>query len=200
MSADEAVAAITDLFASEGAADYLGEPVSQAEHMLQAPALAERDGAEDALITAALLHDVGHFAGTLTGHDLMQGTDTRHGENGAAWLSRWFGQEVTEPVRLHVAAKRYLCATEPGYAAALSPASVYTLGVKGGPMRGAELAEFAANRLGQSADDLLPQVIARSVFGAAYAGFMSWLSDDSGDLSPRLDAALGAMAEAFQVR
>jgi TetR/AcrR family transcriptional regulator, regulator of mycofactocin system len=64
----------------------------------------------------------------------------------------------------------------------------------------AVVAEFAANRLGQPADDLLPQVIARSVFGAAYAGFMSWLSDDSGDLSPRLDAALGAIAEAFQVR
>ena len=145
MSEDDAVAAITDLFASEGAADYLGEPVSQAEHMLQAAALAERDAAGDALIAAALLHDVGHFAGTLTGHDLMQGTDTRHGENGAAWLRQWFGEEVTEPVRLHVAAKRYLCAIEPGYAAALSPASVYTLGVQGGPMHGAELADFAAN-------------------------------------------------------
>jgi phosphonate degradation associated HDIG domain protein len=145
MSADEAVRAITALFASDGASEYLGEPVTQAEHMLQAAALAQSDGAGDALIAAALLHDVGHFAGTLTGHDLMQGTDTRHGENGAAWLRRWFGEEVTEPVRLHVAAKRYLCATEPGYAAALSPASVYTLGVQGGPMQGPELAEFVAN-------------------------------------------------------
>jgi gamma-butyrobetaine dioxygenase len=145
MSADDAIQAITALFDSEGAAEYLGEPVSQAEHMLQAAALAERDGAGDALIAAALLHDVGHFAGTLTGHDLMRGTDTRHGDNGAAWLQRWFGEEVTEPVRLHVAAKRYLCATEPGYAAALSPASVYTLGVQGGPMQGPELAEFVAN-------------------------------------------------------
>jgi mycofactocin system transcriptional regulator len=62
----------------------------------------------------------------------------------------------------------------------------------------AVVAEFAANRLGLAADDLLPQVIARSVFGAAYAGFMSWLSNESGDLSPRLDSALGAMAEAFR--
>ena len=145
MTAGDAVRAITDLFASEGAKEYLGEPVSQASHMLQAAALAERDRAGDALVAAALLHDVGHFAGTLTGHDLMQGTDNRHGENGAAWLSQWFGAEVTEPVRLHVTAKRYLCATEPDYAAALSPASVYTLGVQGGPMRGAELAEFEAN-------------------------------------------------------
>ncbi len=151
MSADDAVAAIACLFASEGAEEYLGEPVSQAAHMLQAAALAERDGAGEALIAAALLHDVGHFAGTLTGHDLMQGRDTRHGESGAAWLARWFGEEVTEPVRLHVAAKRYLCATEPGYAAALSPASVYTLGVQGGPMHGAELAEFAANRYAAAA-------------------------------------------------
>jgi TetR/AcrR family transcriptional regulator, regulator of mycofactocin system len=62
----------------------------------------------------------------------------------------------------------------------------------------AVVAEFAAGRLGQAADDLLPQVRARSVFGAAYGGFMSWLSDERGDLSPRLDSALRAMAEAFQ--
>ncbi|HTZ26123.1 MAG TPA: TetR family transcriptional regulator [Streptosporangiaceae bacterium] len=62
----------------------------------------------------------------------------------------------------------------------------------------AVVAEFAARRLGQQPRDLLPQVIARSVFGAAYAGFMSWLADETGDLSPRLDGALGAMAEAFQ--
>jgi gamma-butyrobetaine dioxygenase len=151
MSADDAVQAIAGLFASEGAAEYLDEPVTQAAHMLQAAGLAERDQAGDALVAAALLHDVGHFAGTLSGRDLMQGTDNRHGESGAAWLSRWFGADVTEPVRLHVAAKRYLCATEPGYAAALSPASVYTLGVQGGPMRGAELAEFAANRYAAAA-------------------------------------------------
>ena len=62
----------------------------------------------------------------------------------------------------------------------------------------AVVAEFAASRLGQQPGDLLPQVIARSVFGAAYAGFMSWLADERGDLSPRLDDALRAMAEAFR--
>jgi gamma-butyrobetaine dioxygenase len=144
MSPDDAVQVIAGLFASDGAAEYLGEPVTQAAHMLQAAMLAERDNAADALIAAALLHDVGHFAVTMTGHDLMSGTDTRHGEAGAAWLAQWFGAEVTEPVRLHVAAKRYLCAVEPGYMAALSPASVYTLGVQGGPLQGPELAEFEA--------------------------------------------------------
>lgn len=139
------VEVIAALFASEGLADYLGEDVTQAVHMLQTAALAERDGAGDALIAAALLHDVGHFTGTVSGQDLMQGTDNRHSEQGAAWLARWFGPEVTEPVRLHVDAKRYLCAAEPDYRGLLSPASVYTLGVQGGPMRGAEAAGFEAS-------------------------------------------------------
>lgn len=145
MTSADPVAAIAALFASEGAADYLGEPVTQASHMLQAAALAERAGASGPLVAAALLHDVGHFTGTITGHDLMRGTDNRHSDQGAAWLAQWFGPEVTEPVRLHVAAKRYLCAAEPDYLAALSPASVYTLGVQGGPMQGPELAEFEAH-------------------------------------------------------
>jgi phosphonate degradation associated HDIG domain protein len=135
---------IADLFASEGAADYLGEAVTQAAHMLQAAALAERAGAPPALIAAALLHDVGHFTGTVTGRDLMAGTDNRHSEQGAIWLGQWFGPEVTEPVRLHVDAKRYLCAVEPGYLGKLSSASVYTLGVQGGPMTDVAAAEFAA--------------------------------------------------------
>jgi gamma-butyrobetaine dioxygenase len=139
------VQVIADLFASEGAADYLGEAVTQATHMLQAAALAEQAGAAPALIAAALLHDVGHFTGAVNGRDLMTGTDNRHSHQGANWLAQWFGPEVTEPVRLHVAAKRYLCAVEPGYLDKLSPASVYTLGVQGGPMATAEAAQFAAN-------------------------------------------------------
>lgn len=145
MTAAGPIAVIADLFASEGAADYLGEAVTQSAHMLLAAALAEQAGAAPALVAAALLHDVGHFTGTVTGRDLMQGTDNRHSEQGAAWLAQWFGAAVTEPVRLHVDAKRYLCAVEPGYLDKLSPASVYTLGVQGGPMQAAELAEFEAN-------------------------------------------------------
>ena len=86
--------------------------------MLQTAALAVGDGAAPPLVAAALLHDVGHFTGAVTGHQLMAGTDNRHSDAGAAWLAQWFGPEVTEPVRLHVAAKRYLCAVEPAYAAA----------------------------------------------------------------------------------
>lgn len=135
---------IAELFASDGAAEYLGEPVTQAAHMLQTATLAQRDGAAPELVAAALLHDIGHFTGPVTGHQLMTGTDNRHSDVGADWLAQWFGPEVTEPVRLHVAAKRYLCAVEPGYADALSPASVYTLSVQGGPMRAVQAREFAA--------------------------------------------------------
>ncbi|MEU9865357.1 phosphonate degradation HD-domain oxygenase [Streptomyces sp. NPDC047971] len=134
------------LFDGEGSAAYLGEAVTQAQHMLQAGALAETAGAPPHLIAAALLHDVGHFRGTVTGRDLMEhGTDNRHSHTGADWLGQWFGPEVTEPVRLHVAAKRYLCAVEPGYADLLSEASVHTLAVQGGPMTDAQARAFAAH-------------------------------------------------------
>jgi gamma-butyrobetaine dioxygenase len=132
------------LFDGPGAADYLGEQVTQAQHMCQAGTLAELAGAPDALVAATLLHDVGHFQGEVSGQDLMSGTDNRHSDTGAAWLSRWFPPGVTEPIRLHVAAKRYLCAVEPSYFARLSPASVYTLGVQGGPMNDAQVRAFEA--------------------------------------------------------
>ncbi|MEU9132991.1 TauD/TfdA family dioxygenase [Kitasatospora sp. NPDC048540] len=133
---------LEQLFEGEGAAEYLGEEVTMAQHMMQAGALAEAAGAPAHLVAAALLHDVGHFDGT--GLELMQGRDNRHSHTGAEWLGRWFGPEVTEPVRLHVAAKRYLCAVEPGYRERLSEASEYTLQVQGGPMDEAQAARFAA--------------------------------------------------------
>lgn len=135
---------LRDLFDGAGAADYLGEDVTLAQHMLQAAAVAEGDGASPELVIAALLHDVGHFAGRLTGSDLMGGTDNRHSHVAADWLARWFGPAVTEPIRLHVAAKRYLCAVDPAYYQVLSPASAYTLEVQGGAMRGQEVADFEA--------------------------------------------------------
>jgi gamma-butyrobetaine dioxygenase len=135
---------IAGLFAEQGAGEYLGEAVTMAEHMLQAAAIAAAEGADEHLVAAALLHDIGHFHGAVTGRDLMAGEDNRHSHTGADWLATRFGPRVTEPIRLHVAAKRYLCAVEPGYAARLSAASVYTLGVQGGPMSAAEARAFAA--------------------------------------------------------
>jgi gamma-butyrobetaine dioxygenase len=121
------------LFAGPGAGEYLGEEVTMGVHMRQAGALAEAAGAAPALVAAALLHDVGHLRGE---------TDARHGQAGADWLAQWFGPDVTEPVRLHVAAKRYLCATDHGYLAKLSQESVRTLALQGGPMSAAEAAQF----------------------------------------------------------
>lgn len=137
---------IADVFDSAGAAQYLGEAVTVAAHLLQAGALAEASGAADPLVAAALLHDVGHLM-TDEGDEFG---DIRHGSRGAAWLSAWFGPAVTEPVRLHVAAKRYLCAVEPSYFAKLSDVSVRTLAAQGGPMSAAEASSF--ERLPHAAD------------------------------------------------
>ena len=133
---------IRELFEGPGLADYLGEDICLAQHMLQAAALAEHDGAPSELCIAALLHDVGHIIGPLTGRDLMGGTDNRHSDVAATWLAAWFGPAVTEPIRLHVAAKRYLCAVDPAYYQLLSDASKYTLTVQGGPMNPDETTSF----------------------------------------------------------
>jgi len=126
---------IAGLFAGEGMRSYLGEDVSLATHMLQAGALAERSSAPGHLVAAAVLHDVGHFEEI--GRRAADGqppeqADRRHEAAGADWLSQWFPEAVTEPVRLHVMAKRYLCAVEPDYLAGLSPASIRTLVLQGG--------------------------------------------------------------------
>jgi gamma-butyrobetaine dioxygenase len=131
-----AVEEIGQLFAGPAARDHMGEPVPIGEHMLQAGALAEAAGAEHALVAAALLHDVGHLLG--------ETDEDRHGEAGARWLSQWFGDAVTEPVRLHVPAKRYLCAADAGYFGLLSAESVRTLALQGGPMTADEVAAFEA--------------------------------------------------------
>ena len=136
---------ILRLFARRGESAYHGEAVSQAEHALQAAELAEQEGAPDTLVVAALLHDVGHL---LDGQDedlANRGIDGHHEEAGGAWLARYFGPEVIEPIRLHVAAKRYLCTVGPSYAAGLSPASRLSLEVQGGPMTPAEVAAFERN-------------------------------------------------------
>jgi [1-hydroxy-2-(trimethylamino)ethyl]phosphonate dioxygenase len=136
---------ILELFATRGGSAYHGEAVSQEEHALQACELAEREGASNALIVAALLHDLGHL---LDGQDedlAQRRIDGRHEEAAFSWLARQFGIEVTEPIRLHVAAKRYLCAVEPAYMKGLSPASRLSLELQGGPMTSDEIAEFEAN-------------------------------------------------------
>jgi [1-hydroxy-2-(trimethylamino)ethyl]phosphonate dioxygenase len=136
MAADRAraIEKICRLFAERGDSAYGGEAVSQREHALQAAHFARRSGATAALITAALLHDVGHLLHQLPEDAPDEGVDDLHEELAARWLARWFGPEVIEPVRMHVDAKRYLCAVEPDYRQQLSAASLVSLALQGGPM------------------------------------------------------------------
>lgn len=133
------------LFREKGGSQYGGEAVSQLEHALEAAWFAEREGAPATAIVAALLHDVGHLLHDLPDDAPERGMDDLHEERAARWLARRFPDEVVAPVRLHVAAKRYLCATEPDYLATLSPPSVLSLRLQGGPMSAEEIAAFEAN-------------------------------------------------------
>jgi len=131
------------LYGTRASGSYYGEPVSMLEHGLQAALFARDNGASEALIIAALLHDIGHLVDTGVPEAIEDWKqDARHEDVGSRWLAAHFGPEVSEPVRLHVAAKRYLCATDPAYFAELSAASVHTLGLQGGPMSRAEVAAF----------------------------------------------------------
>lgn len=181
---------VVAVFRERGSEAYLGERVSMAEHMLQTAQVAQRSGAPDHLVVAALLHDIGHLVHDDTPADTAvdavdrvaaEQVDRVHEEVGARWLARGFGPEVTEPVRLHVAAKRYLCAVEPQYFASLSPASVHTLQLQGGRMSTAEAAEFATQP-----------------HAAAAVQLRRW--DDAGkrpgDVTPGLDHFLPLLREA----
>ena len=121
---------------------YGGEAVTQLEHALQGATLARQQGATSSLVTAALLHDIGHLL-----HDLPQdapdeGVDDVHENLAAQFLAAHFTPDVVEPVRLHVEAKRYLCATENGYLQLLSAPSIQSLALQGGPMDKSEVSDF----------------------------------------------------------
>jgi gamma-butyrobetaine dioxygenase len=135
---------IIELFTRRGGEAYFGEPVSQLEHALQTAMQAEEAGAPDTLVAAALLHDIGHLLHKLPEDIADRGVDGRHERVGAKWLARHFPQAVTEPIRLHVPAKRYLCAVDAEYQRQLSPASIQSLSLQGGPMSEAEAREFEA--------------------------------------------------------
>jgi gamma-butyrobetaine dioxygenase len=131
----KAITAILEVLERLGGSAYHGEPVTQLEHALQAAAAAEQAGAASALVAAALLHDLGHL---LPGEE----SAAAHEERGADWLARFYPPEVTEPIRLHVPAKRFLCFAEPGYWAGLSAASQASLAVQGGPFTAEEARGF----------------------------------------------------------
>lgn len=130
-------------FAARGA-DRYGEDVTQLEHALQCAHLAAEDGAPPSLVAAALLHDYGHFFEGRGEAAERDGLDAHHEAHGAALLRRWFGPAVTTPIALHVAAKRHLCAVEPGYEAALSEASKLSLTLQGGRFSCEQAQSFAS--------------------------------------------------------
>jgi [1-hydroxy-2-(trimethylamino)ethyl]phosphonate dioxygenase len=142
--------AIRTAFAHRGG-DAYGEGVTQLEHALQAAWLAEKEGAAPALVAAALLHDIGHMLHELPEDIAEQGIDAEHEKLASAWLSQYFGPALSEPVRLHVDAKRYLCTAEPGYWDRLSEASKLSLRLQGGPLPPAAAERFAAGAYADAA-------------------------------------------------
>ena len=139
---DSIVDFIVSLFARRGDDWYMGEPVTMAQHMLQAAYFADRAGADDELVISALLHDIGHYTSEFPEDCLTRGINNDHENAGADFLSPFFSNRVTDPIRLHVATKRYLCAAQPRYFDVLSEASRQSLDVQGGPMNAAEVKEF----------------------------------------------------------
>ncbi len=138
------LSSIEEILERTGGARYGGENVSQLQHALQCAALAEDAGCDAALITAALLHDIAHLFAPHADGAAAGGVDRRHEEIGSGYLAKFFGPEVTVPVKLHVPAKRYLCAVDPAYFDGLSAGSVTSLKVQGGPFTEEEAASFIA--------------------------------------------------------
>ncbi len=142
---------LVDLLNAQGGSAYFGEPVSVLEHSLQAAHYAEVAGAAPALISAALLHDVGHMLHGLDEGIADHGHDGMHEEVAAGYLARWFGPDVTEPILLHVPAKRFLCWDKQDYLARLSPSSIQSLALQGGPMNDEQAAGFLLNPFAEAA-------------------------------------------------
>ena len=137
---------IKDIFDRRGSEEYLGENVTIAEHMLQAATLAEKKGYSETIIVAALLHDIGHFTSEFGSFEMNDKIDRFHEDAGAKILEKFFPTLVTDCVKFHVAAKRYLCATDASYYNKLSNASIHSLKLQGGLMSDEEVSKFQKNK------------------------------------------------------
>lgn len=135
---------IETLFARRGAEQYSGEPVTQLEHALQSAQLAEQAGADDELVTAALLHDLGHLLNEQGETPSLRGIDDLHQYYALPFLRGLFGERVLQAIQFHVDAKRYLCATRPEYWASLSDDSKRSLELQGGIFSANEAQAFIA--------------------------------------------------------
>jgi phosphonate degradation associated HDIG domain protein len=142
---NDIIVSILNLFNDKGHSEYGGEAVTQLEHALQTATLARENNASDQLITAALLHDIGHLLHELPNDAPLKGIDDVHENKAAIFLRKYFPEAVTEPVRLHVMAKRYLSSTEETYYSLLSDPSKQSLVLQGGLMSSAEVSAFEQN-------------------------------------------------------
>ena len=145
LTRENIVAFIGDIFDRRGDDEYLGEPVTMAQHMLQGATIAAQNAMSEEIVVAALLHDIGHFTSEFGTFSMDDTEDRFHEEAGAELLEQFFPSVVTDCVRYHVAAKRYLCATKPEYFKRLSEASIHSLNLQGGPMGADEVAAFEKN-------------------------------------------------------
>ena len=145
LTANTIVPFLAEIFQQFGGEAYLGEPVTMAEHMLQAAHLAERAGEPEPVIVAALLHDIGHFTSAFGAFSMADTEDRYHDAAGARVAERFFPEVVTACIRHHVTAKRYLCTVDPAYLNRLSAASVHSLTLQGGPLDEKQAAAFARN-------------------------------------------------------
>jgi phosphonate degradation associated HDIG domain protein len=132
------------LFARKGGRAYDGEPVTQLEHALQTAARAEDSGASPAIVTAALLHDLGHLLNDQGDTPTLRGIDDVHQYAALPFLRGLFDDDVLSPIKLHVDAKRYLCATRSDYYDALSVDSKRSLALQGGVFSKEEAEAFIA--------------------------------------------------------
>ena len=135
---------IETLFARHGAEQYSGEPVTQLEHALQTAHLAEQSDASDALVTACLLHDLGHLLNHQGETPTLRGIDDTHQYFALPFLRGLFPDAVLDAIKLHVDAKRYLCQVDRGYHDRLSDDSKRSLALQGGVFDGAAAAAFIA--------------------------------------------------------
>jgi phosphonate degradation associated HDIG domain protein len=173
-------AELITIYDASGRERYGLETISQLEHALQTAARAEAEGESPAMILAALLHDLGHMIAGIGDNPAEGGIDNAHQRVGARWLRERLGARIAEPVRLHVDAKRYLCAVDPAYHATLAPDSVLSLKLQGGPLNDTQVTAFLAEPYAQDAirlrrfDDLAKDPDAKT---EDFAYFLRYLRD-----------------------
>lgn len=185
MTIDSILDELESIYSERATRRYGLASVSQLDHALQGADLAVADGEPDALVIATLLHDIGHMIHKLGEQPAKRGIDDHHEALGAKFLAKHFDAEISEPVRLHVAAKRYLCTVESDYFARLSDDSVRSLALQGGRMSADELAVFRSEPHGSAAVKLRRYDESAKIAGRAVPPFAAYRDRIAGLLQRR---------------